>query len=46
MIASNHPAAGKAAIAALLAVGHHCRGLPEPGRSAKSPAIHRSPYLG
>ena len=30
----NYPAPGKAAIAPLFAVGHHCRGLPEPGCSA------------
>jgi hypothetical protein len=30
----NHPAAGKAGIASLLAIGHHLPGLPEPGRSA------------
>jgi len=29
---SNHPAAGKAGIARRLAIGHHCPGLPEPGR--------------
>ena len=28
----NIPAAGKAAIAPLFAVGHHCSGLPEPVR--------------
>ena len=28
---SNHPATGKAGIASLLAIGHHCPGLPEPG---------------
>jgi len=26
----NHPAAGKAGIARLLAIEHHCPGLPEP----------------
>jgi hypothetical protein len=36
---SNHPAAGKAGIARLLAVGHHCCGLPEPGRSARQRTI-------
>jgi hypothetical protein len=33
----NHPAAGKAGIARQLAIGRHCPGLPEPGRSATSP---------
>jgi hypothetical protein len=33
---SNHPAAGKAGIARLLAIEHHCPGLPEPGRSVAS----------
>jgi len=33
---ANHPAAGKAGIAHLLAIGNHCPGLPEPGRSADS----------
>jgi hypothetical protein len=28
----NHPAAGKAEIAPLLAIGHRCPGLPEPER--------------
>ena len=28
----NHPATGKAGIASRLAIGHHCPGLPEPGR--------------
>jgi hypothetical protein len=28
----NHPAAGKAGIARLLAIGRRCPGLPEPGR--------------
>jgi len=32
----NHLAAGKAGIARLLAIEHHCPGLPEPGRSAKA----------
>jgi len=27
---SNHPAAGKAGITSLLAIGRHCPGLPEP----------------
>ena len=31
---ANEPAAGKAGIAPLLAIGHHWPGLPEPGRSA------------
>jgi hypothetical protein len=31
---SNDPAAGKAGIARLTAVGDDCPGLPEPGRSA------------
>jgi hypothetical protein len=31
---SNPPAAGKAGIASLLAVGHHWPGRPEPGRWA------------
>ena len=30
----NHPAAGKAGTARLLAIESHCPGLPEPGRSA------------
>ena len=30
--APNNPAAGKAGIARLLAIGHHRSGLPEPGR--------------
>ena len=30
----NNPAAGKAGISRLLAVEHHCPGLPEPGRYA------------
>jgi len=30
----NHPAAGKAGIALCFDFGHHCPGLPEPGRSA------------
>jgi hypothetical protein len=30
----NHPAAGKAGIALRFAMGRHCPGLPEPGRSA------------
>jgi len=30
----NNPAAGKAGIARLLAIEHHCPGLPEPGRYA------------
>ena len=29
---ANHPAAGKAGITSLLAIGYHCPGLPEPGR--------------
>ncbi len=29
---SNNPAAGKAGIPSRLAIGHHCPGLPEPGR--------------
>ena len=33
LISPNHPAAGKAGIASRLAIGHHCPGLPEPGRS-------------
>jgi hypothetical protein len=33
---SNHPAAGKAGIASLLAIGHRWPGLPEPGRSMKT----------
>ena len=32
--APNHPAAGKAGITRLLAIGHHWAGLPEPGRYA------------
>jgi hypothetical protein len=32
MKAPNHPAAGKAGIASLFAIEHHCPGLPEPGR--------------
>jgi hypothetical protein len=28
----NHPAAGKAGIARLLAIEHYCPGLPEPAR--------------
>ena len=31
---SNHPAAGKAGIGSRLTIGHHCPGLPEPGRWA------------
>jgi hypothetical protein len=30
----NHPAPGKAGIARPFAIGHHCPGLPEPGRWA------------
>ena len=30
---ANKPAAGKAGLARQLTVGHHCPGLPEPGRS-------------
>jgi hypothetical protein len=30
----NHPAAGKAGLARLLAIEHYCPGLPEPGRLA------------
>ena len=38
--APNHPAAGKAGIAPRLAIGHHCPGLPEPGRwTAAFPAF-------
>jgi hypothetical protein len=29
---ANHPAAGKAGIARLSAIEHHCPGQPEPGR--------------
>ena len=29
----NHPASGKAGLTSRLAIGHHCSGLPEPGRS-------------
>ena len=29
------PAPGKAGIASRLALGHHCPGLPEPGRSGR-----------
>jgi len=32
--ATNHPGAGKAGIAPRLTIGHHCPGLPEPGRWA------------
>ena len=32
----NHPAAGKAGIARLRAIEHHCPGLPEPARSVPS----------
>jgi hypothetical protein len=31
-VMANQPAAGKAGIAPLFAVGHHYPGLPEPGR--------------
>jgi len=31
MIASNHPASGKAGIARLLTIENRCPGLPEPG---------------
>jgi len=30
----NHPAPGKAGLASLLAIEHHCPGLPDPERSA------------
>jgi len=33
---TNHPAPGKAEIARLLAVEHHCPGLPEPARRSKA----------
>jgi len=39
MTSPNHPAAGKAGIASLLAVGRPRPGLPEPGRSAESHGI-------
>lgn len=42
----NYPAAGKAGIARLLAIEHHCPGLPEPGRSADSHAIDKSLHPG
>src|SRR4051794_24609961 len=39
----NEPAAGKAGIARLLAVEHHCPGLPEPERSASLVESHEGP---
>jgi hypothetical protein len=37
----NHPAAGKAGIARLLAIEQHWPGLPEPGRYASASARHK-----
>ena len=34
---ANHPAAGEAGVASLLAVGCHWPGLPDPGRSVEAP---------
>ncbi len=41
---SDHPGAGKVGSVRLLAIGHCCPGLPEPGRSAEPLAIDRSPH--
>ena len=42
----NHPAAGKAGIVSLLAIGHHWPGLPEPARSADASCMRRSFIIG
>jgi hypothetical protein len=34
----NHPAPGKAGIASRVTIGHHCPGLPEPGRWVVTPS--------